>query len=333
MADPAPSLSSADLQQGFLKETQSLAAQGLPYTWGNWDCSGTTRRLYERVAGINIGQTASDQFVNLYRQGKVAGPPRDGSGQVNSQALAREMKPGDLIFFSNTYRPDPSRGSDVTHVMIYLGQNEKGQMLMSGSQQSHGACNPAGSGPDIYVFDPNQTKGGYQNGLGRVKGQFCGFGRPMGSLQDHAEPTARLNVAMPEQNRVASAASRAGEWLGGKPGQALSGLSQFFNSDTQQELKMILGFVLSLVEGFLGKQEKAAAAPQQQPPQQAPAAARAESRQQQAPAQETAPAPAQTVAQERQAAPQQNASPWQNAQRSWNIAPPGAGGQQITVAG
>lgn len=41
------------------------------------------------------------------------------------------LQPGDLLFWNGTY--NIKRSIDVTHVMIYLGKNNKGELLMIGS--------------------------------------------------------------------------------------------------------------------------------------------------------------------------------------------------------
>lgn len=75
---------------------------GVPYLWGGntrngVDCSGFVKNIYQDV-GINLPRTAQLQF-NFAK--KIAD---------------KERKSGDLVFFK--------KGSRITHVGIYVGENE-----------------------------------------------------------------------------------------------------------------------------------------------------------------------------------------------------------------
>jgi len=173
----------------FLIETRNLAAQGICYD-GSWrpdgeshrwemDCSNTTRYLYEVTAGIRLPRTASDQYYYLHLQDKAWDVPMTASGFADTSFLRGNLKPGDLLFWENTYRPE--RQPPITHVMIYLGTDARGRWLMAGSQGSKGFYNRRHSGPDVYVFDPTRAVGGYTTWLGLVHhhGRFVAFGRPL----------------------------------------------------------------------------------------------------------------------------------------------------------
>ncbi|MVW80563.1 C40 family peptidase [Bordetella sp. 02P26C-1] len=83
-----------------------LEAIGTPYVWGGedpdagFDCSGLTQFVYREIVGVELPRTAREQR-------------RKGTG-----VSKKELKPGDLVFFSTTRR----RG--VSHVGIYIGQNQ-----------------------------------------------------------------------------------------------------------------------------------------------------------------------------------------------------------------
>ena len=49
---------------------------------------------------------------------------------------AKRLQPGDLLFWEHTYKPQ--RKPPVTHVMVYLGRGERGELLMAGAQNSRG---------------------------------------------------------------------------------------------------------------------------------------------------------------------------------------------------
>jgi cell wall-associated NlpC family hydrolase len=174
----------------FLQQARALGDQGIEYDedWRppgesrSWtmDCSNTTRYLYKVTAGIELPRTASDQYYYLHLQGKAWDVPQTSRGWADTEFLRQNLKPGDLLFWENTYRPE--RQPPITHVMVYLGSNDKGQWIMAGSQSSRGGeHNRRNGGPDVYVFRPGQPCGGYTTWLGLVhhQGRFCAFGRPL----------------------------------------------------------------------------------------------------------------------------------------------------------
>jgi LysM repeat protein len=174
----------------FLQQARALGDQGIEYDedWRppgearSWtmDCSNTSRYLYKVTTGIQLPRTASDQYYYLHLQGKAWDVPQTADGWADTNFLRRNLKPGDLLFWENTYRPE--RQPPITHVMVFLGTNDKGQWIMAGSQTSRGGeHNRRNGGPDIYVFRPSQPCGGYTTWLGLVhhQGRFCAFGRPL----------------------------------------------------------------------------------------------------------------------------------------------------------
>ncbi|MCE0499205.1 MAG: LysM peptidoglycan-binding domain-containing protein [Methylacidiphilales bacterium] len=194
------SLSANDWADRFKIEAENLANRDIDYNeeWRPpgesqaWvmDCSNTSRYLYKVTTGIQLPRTASDQYYYLHQQNKAWDVPQAADGFADCNYLRENLKPGDLLFWENTYRPD--RQPPITHVMIFLGTNEKGQWIMAGSQTSRGGLhNRRHGGPDIYVFDPTKPCGGYSTWFGIVhhQGRFCAYGRPL-----EADP-AKLSVA------------------------------------------------------------------------------------------------------------------------------------------
>lgn len=101
---------------------QAMTKAGSDYVWGGasdadggYDCSGLVQWAYAQ-AGVTVPRTAEEQWV----------------GSVPIQA--GELRPGDLIFFVNTYEVARPGGSSqavadqrvITHVGIYAGD---GMML------------------------------------------------------------------------------------------------------------------------------------------------------------------------------------------------------------
>lgn len=188
--DPLITTPASDWANRFLSISRDLGEKGIDYneSWRppgeskSWvmDCSNTARYIYKATAGIELPRTASDQYYYLHLQNKAWDVPQTSTGFADCNFLRRNLKVGDLLFWENTYKPE--RQPPITHVMVFLGTNEKGQWIMAGSQTSRGGVhNRRHGGPDIYVFDPTKPCGGYSTWLGMVhhQGRFCAYGRPL----------------------------------------------------------------------------------------------------------------------------------------------------------
>lgn len=163
-----------ELADRMAGEAQSLAQQGVEYN-ERWlppgatepmamDCSNTVRWLYRNAAGHALERTASSQYEVLRQRGRL--------WKVNAlnPFWQQRLKPGDLLFWENTYKP--KRKPPITHVMVYLGRTPDGAMKMAGSQGSRGV--------DIYTFRPEVPYGGYNWFLWfKRKGKFVAYGRPL----------------------------------------------------------------------------------------------------------------------------------------------------------
>ena len=77
---------------------------GIPYKWGGttragMDCSAFTRAIFRETYGVELPRTSKQMY---------------GVGRAIPQE--QSLKPGDLVFFKNTYS-----GPGVSHVGIYIG--------------------------------------------------------------------------------------------------------------------------------------------------------------------------------------------------------------------
>lgn len=87
---------------------------GLPYAWGgagprSYDCSGLTMRAWQR-AGVNLPHYAAAQY------------------QQSAKIPYSQMRPGDLIFYSN----DTSKPGLIHHVTMYVGGGQMIEAPMTG---------------------------------------------------------------------------------------------------------------------------------------------------------------------------------------------------------
>lgn len=154
-----------------------------------WDCSGTAQYLYKITFQKSIPRTSYDQFKELQKQGKIKSPEWQ-NGRIDTGKLKKQLKTGDLLFWTNTHDAIPSfRDPPIGHVMIYLGTTRAGKMMMGGSNTwGSGYVNKRpGGGPDIYVFDPNlrmgcakwNIPGNRKSGCSKgFESKFYGFGQP-----------------------------------------------------------------------------------------------------------------------------------------------------------
>lgn len=80
---------------------------GVPYQWGGttrkgMDCSAFTRAAFRETYGIELPRTSKQ----MYQLGSIV-------------VRQKELRPGDLVFFKNTYS-----GAGVSHVGVYLGSGQ-----------------------------------------------------------------------------------------------------------------------------------------------------------------------------------------------------------------
>ncbi|CAN5770208.1 hypothetical protein BH09VER1_BH09VER1_45940 [soil metagenome] len=163
----------AELAGRVEAEARGLSAAGVEYgqAWTPpgqsqaWvmDCSNAVRWFYASALGKALPRTASDQYEMLRAQGRL------WTARGLNPFWLQGLKPGDLLFWENTYKP--TRRPPITHVMVYLGRDARGRMMMAGSQGSKGV--------DVYAFDPAKPVGGYNWFLWfKKKGRFVAYGRP-----------------------------------------------------------------------------------------------------------------------------------------------------------
>ena len=168
-ADEALRQEAAALKARNIRYGGSYVPAGETAPW-RMDCSNAVRYLLRKSRGIELPRTASEQYNFVRQRGKLRRVGGLFGGVPDTSWWARRLRPGDLLFWEHTYRPQ--RKPPVTHVMVYLGRDGRGNLLMAGAQNSRGV--------DIYRLQPRVPYGGYRGGflgLFKKQGRLVAYGR------------------------------------------------------------------------------------------------------------------------------------------------------------
>ncbi|MGA0849312.1 MAG: NlpC/P60 family protein [Chthoniobacterales bacterium] len=167
-SDPALTAAAQSLQAQGISYGGSFVPPGESSSW-RMDCSNAARYLVRQTRGIELPRTASEQYNYVRRNGRLKRVGGLFGGVPDTKWWAKRLRPGDLLFWEHTYKPQ--RKPPVTHVMVYLGRGERGELLMAGSQNSRGV--------GIYKLKPQVPYGGHGGFLGlfKKKGKLVAYGR------------------------------------------------------------------------------------------------------------------------------------------------------------
>lgn len=95
---------------------------------GGMDCSGV---IYYLLKSMRPNQIIPRDSYDMYMWLLHAHVMHHVTSNQFSSPQFSHLKPGDLLFWSGTYRTD--RKPPITHVMMYLGKDKHGTPLMFGS--------------------------------------------------------------------------------------------------------------------------------------------------------------------------------------------------------
>lgn len=152
--------------QTLITKALKLLQMNLTYMYGSadpknngMDCSGTIYYLLNESKLQDVPRDADGLFNWVKKDGTLY---QVTSNDFNSSEFSK-LKPGDLLFWSGTYATSHS----ITHVMLYLGKNKKGERLMFGA--SDGRTYQGKKMWGVSVFDFHLPDG-------KEKQQFVGYG-------------------------------------------------------------------------------------------------------------------------------------------------------------
>ncbi|MEI9999248.1 MAG: hypothetical protein WDO13_08775 [Verrucomicrobiota bacterium] len=90
------------------------------------DCSNTTRWLYEVTAASSCRAPRRTSTTTCGCRARRGTCQASRWAWPDTRYLAGHLKPGDLLFWENTYKPE--RQPPITHVMIFLGGRRAGAL-------------------------------------------------------------------------------------------------------------------------------------------------------------------------------------------------------------
>jgi cell wall-associated NlpC family hydrolase len=142
--------------QALIQAALALTRQDLTYTYssadpanGGMDCSGFVYYVLTQAGIPDVPRDASGQYSWVRKA--------DNFRAVISRGLdgfeLDELKPGDLLFWSGTYKTE--HDPPVTHTMIYLGREKRtGNRVMVGSSDGRSYDGRQRWGVSVFDFKP-----------------------------------------------------------------------------------------------------------------------------------------------------------------------------------
>lgn len=118
----------------LITQANTLMKMNLAYLYGSndprnkgMDCSGTIYYLLQNLRVSDVPRQANEIYTWVAQKGKLFKVKHQ---KFNSSEF-KQLKPGDLLFWTGTYAI--KRFPPITHVMLYLGLNSKHMPIMFGA--------------------------------------------------------------------------------------------------------------------------------------------------------------------------------------------------------
>lgn len=135
---------------------------------GGFDCSGAMYYVMRRV-GLEPPRSSAAQYLWLRDAGRLHKVDKRVKS-LDDEAF-KDLRPGDLLFWSGTYIPADGRDVKITHVAMYLGKEEDGRRVMLSASEGRSYRGKKGNGYGVFDFSLPS---------GRSSAKFVGYGTPVG---------------------------------------------------------------------------------------------------------------------------------------------------------
>jgi cell wall-associated NlpC family hydrolase len=140
--------------RALLQSALELTRRNLTYTYGSsdpanggLDCSGTIYYLLKNAAFDDVPRSASEQYAWVRQQSRFYAV----LSKKEDTFELKEMRPGDLLFWTGTYHVD--HDPPVTHTMLYLGRRKQdGKPLMMGASDGRPYDGEKRNGVSVFDF-------------------------------------------------------------------------------------------------------------------------------------------------------------------------------------
>jgi cell wall-associated NlpC family hydrolase len=162
--------------QELIRNALALTEQNLTYTYGSsdpsaggMDCSGFIYYVLTKSEFKDVPRDSSEQYAWIRQNSNF-----HAVLSRNSKSFEfRELKPGDLMFWSGTYKVN--REIPISHVMIYLGTEKSTKKpVMVGASEGRSYAGIRRNG--VSVFDFKMPTGEPNNSDPDLIARFEGYG-------------------------------------------------------------------------------------------------------------------------------------------------------------
>ena len=158
------------------------------------DCSGTIYYLLNQAGFTNVPRQANEQYDWVRQKSRFYAV----LSKKQDNFELKEMRPGDLLFWTGTYRVD--RDPPVTHTMIYLGKRKSdGQRIMFGASDGRPYNGERRNGVSVFDFKMPAARSGdaadaATSAAPAIAPDFSGYG-PIPGMTDLADAAIRQTTA------------------------------------------------------------------------------------------------------------------------------------------
>ena len=185
----------------LLTAALDLTKQNLTYSYGSsdpknggMDCSGTIYYLLNQAGFTDVPRQANEQYDWVRQKSRFYAV----LSKKQDNFELKEMRPGDLLFWTGTYRVD--RDPPVTHTMIYLGKRKSdGQRIMFGASDGRPYNGERRNGVSVFDFKMPAARSGdaadaATSAAPASTPDFSGYG-PIPGMTDLADAALRQTTA------------------------------------------------------------------------------------------------------------------------------------------